>query len=185
MLVFAFVLLQSCEPKKSEDNSATMAEIEAADEAKAQEDRIAKRTKIEAARVEKLEQRRLAAIEKAKTANTYKDAKGKLVYNKAEVDPAFVGGDKAMMAYLRDNLIYPEEAQKKGVEGTVFIDFIVDEKGAVREVVATDVVGDEIDESLKAEAIRVVTSMPNWAAGTQRGKAVDASYSIPITFQLN
>jgi TonB family protein len=183
MLVFAFALLQSCGPKAEENSDAT--EMEATSEANAQEARMAKRDKIEAARVEKLEQRRLAAIEKAKTELTYKDASGKIIYNKAEIDPTFVGGDKAMMEYLRDNLTYPEEAQKNGVEGTVFVDFIVDEKGAIRGVTATDVTNDEMDQSLMEEAVRVVTAMPNWVAGTQRGKAVDASYSVPITFQLS
>lgn len=183
MLVFAFALLQSCGPKAEENSNAT--EMEASIEANAQEDRMAKREKIEAARVEKLEQRRLAAMEKAKTALTYKDASGKVIYNKAEVDPTYVGGDKEMMAYLRDNLIYPEIAQKNGVEGTVFVDFIVDKNGAIREVFATDVTNDEMDDSLRAEAIRVVTAMPNWVAGTQHGKAVEANYSVPITFQLS
>ena len=158
MLVFAFALLQSCGPKAEE---------------------------IEAARIEKLKQRRLATIEKANASLTYKDASGKVIYNKAEVDPTYVGGDKEMMAYLRDNLTYPEIAQKNGVEGTVFVDFIVDKNGAIREVFATDVTNDEMDDSLRAEAIRVVTGMPNWVAGTQHGKAVEANYSVPITFQLS
>lgn len=71
------------------------------------------------------------------------------------------------------------------MEGTVFVDFIVGAKGVIREVVATDVTNDEMDQSLKAEAIRVVTAMPNWVAGTQHGKAVDTSFSVPITFQLS
>jgi protein TonB len=183
MLVFAFVLLQSCGPKAEDNSDAT--EMEATSEANTQEDRMAKREKIEAARVEKLEQRRLAAMEKAKTALTYKDASGKVIYNKAEVDPTYVGGDKEMMAYLRDNLTYPEIAEKNGVEGTVFVDFIVDQKGAIREVVATDVTNDEMDQSLKSEAIRVVTAMPNWVAGTQHGKSVDTGFSVPITFRLS
>jgi periplasmic protein TonB len=183
MLVFAFALLQSCGPKAEENSDAT--EMEATSEANVQEDRMAKREKIEAARTEMLEQRRLAAIEKANASLTYKDASGKVIYNKAEVDPTYMGGDKEMMAYLRDNLTYPEIAQKNGVEGTVFVDFIVDQKGAIREVVATDVTNDEMDQSLTAEAIRVVTAMPNWVAGTQHGKAVNANYSVPITFQLS
>ncbi len=183
MLVFGFALLQSCGPKAEENSNAT--EMEASIEANAQEVRMAKREKIEAARIEKLKQRRLATIEKANASLTYKDASGKVIYNKAEVDPTYVGGDKEMMAYLRDNLTYPEIAQKNGVEGTVFVDFIVDKNGAIREVFATDVTNDEMDDSLRAEAIRVVTAMPNWVAGTQHGKAVEANYSVPITFQLS
>lgn len=183
MLVLSFALLQSC-GRKTEENSANAIEA-TTDEVNAQEDRAAKRARIETVRIEKLEQRRLAAIEKAKTAPTFKDESGKIVYNKAEIDPAYVGGDKAMLEYLRDNLTYPEEAQNNGIEGTVFVDFIVDEKGLVRQVTATDVVGDEINQSLKDEAVRVVTAMPAWVAGTQHGKAVDAYFSVPITFQLS
>jgi len=183
MLAFAFFLLQSCGPK-SEDNSTANATEAATEQARAEEERIAKRARIETARIAKLEERRLAAIEKAKTEPTYKDASGKVIYNKAEVDPTFVGGDNAMMEYLRANLTYPEQAQKDGVEGTVFVDFIIDQKGNVRDIVATDVVGENVDQALKDEAVRVVTGMPTWAPGTQRGVAVDARYSVPITFQL-
>ncbi len=184
MLVLSFALLQSCGRKTEEQTDANAIEA-TTDEVTAQEDRATKRARIETARIEKQEQRRLAAIEKAKTAPTFKDASGKIVYNKAEIDPTFVGGDKAMMDYLHDNLTYPEEAQKDGIEGTVFVDFIVDEKGLVRQVTATEVVGDEINQSLKDEAVRVVTAMPAWVAGTQHGKAVDAYFSVPITFQLS
>lgn len=183
LLVLSFALLQSCGRKTEETSDVNSIEA-TTDEVKDQEDRATKRARIETARIEKMEQRRLAAIEKAKEAPTFKDASGKIVYNKAEIDPTFIGGEKAMMEYLRDNLTYPEDAQKSGIEGTVFVDFIVDEKGLVRQVTATDVVGDEINQSLKDEAVRVVTAMPAWVAGTQRGQAVDASYSIPITFQL-
>jgi TonB family protein len=86
--------------------------------------------------------------------------------------------------YLKENLKYPAEARTKGIEGTVFVDFVIDEKGNVREVVATDVVGENVDLSLKEESVRVVASMPGWKAGLQHGKAVDASFSIPITFEI-
>jgi protein TonB len=118
-----------------------------------------------------------------KTKPTYKDASGKMVYNKAEIDPSFTGGDDAMMQYLRDNINYPADAREKGIEGTVFIDFVVGDNGKVREVVVSDIVGDE-DQSLKDEAARVVSSMPTWIPGRQRGEAVDTRFSIPITFQL-
>jgi periplasmic protein TonB len=90
-----------------------------------------------------------------------------------------------MMEYLRANLTYPDQAQRDGVEGTIFVDFIIDKNGSVRDIIATDVVGENIDQALKDEAVRVVTGMPTWVPGTQRGVAVDARYSVPITFQLN
>lgn len=190
MLLFAslcFVMvLQNCKPKTDETTTTSIdsSAIISADVTK-NEEAIARRERIQAARVEKEEQRRLAAIEKAKASPTYKDASGKTVYHKAEIDPSFVGGNDAMRDYLHDNLKYPEQALAKGIEGTVFVDFIVDEKGAVREVVATDVVGDDIDQTLKDEAVRVVSSMPAWIAGKQHGKAVDTNFSIPISFQLD
>lgn len=71
-----------------------------------------------------------------------------------------------------------------GYEGTVFVDFVVDEKGRVREVVASDVVGEDVAISFKEESVRVVAAMQGWNAGRQNGKPVDTSFSIPITFQL-
>ena len=91
-----------------------------------------------------------------------------------------------MNKYLRSNLKYPQDAVDKGVEATVFFDFVVGSNGVVREVSATEVVkdGEDDDQQMKAEAIRVVTSMPAWVAGRQNGKNVDAKFSIPITFEL-
>jgi protein TonB len=193
VLLCAFVLLQSCGLKSSEDSStldstttdgAIVAE-NVPGEMAATEDVTVKRARIEKERVEKAEQRALAVAEKAKANLTYKDASGKIVYNKAEIDPAFTGGDKEMRKYLRENLKYPEAARDKGVEGTVFVEFVVDATGNVREVVASDVVGDNVDQELKDESVRVVTAMPKWVAGRQRGKSVDASFSLPITFELS
>lgn len=146
---------------------------------------VAKRAAIEKARAAKQEERMLAVAQKAKSSLTFKDASGKIVYNKAEVDPSFRGGEKALMTYLRDNLRYPKAAEDKGIEGTVFVNFIVDEKGFVREVMASDVIGDDADQLLTNEAVRVVTSMPAWVAGRQHGKDVDVNFSIPITFELS
>lgn len=182
-------MLQSCGSKSSEDSSTldstTTDAKNVPGEMVAAEDVAVKRVRIEKERVEKAEQRALAVAEKAKANLTYKDASGRTVYNKAEIDPAFTGGEKEMRKYLRENLKYPEAARDKGVEGTVFVEFVVDEKGNVREVVASDVVGEDVDQALKDESVRVVTAMPKWVAGRQRGKTVDASFSIPITFELS
>ena len=90
-----------------------------------------------------------------------------------------------MRKYLRDNLKYPESAQDDGVEGTVFVDFVVDKKGAVTNVSATETTMTTVDSALVNEAVRVVSVMPAWTPGTQGGKPVDVAYSIPITFELN
>lgn len=188
-LVSALITGQSCAPKTDEskieltsaeksETTARLVKLKTADEIAATRAQIAKVS------AEKEEQRKLAILEKAKATPTYKDASGKVVYYKAEVDPSYTGGLDEMRKYLRDNLKYPEAAREKGYEGTVFVDFVVDEKGIVREVVASDVVGEDVDISFKEESVRVVAAMPGWKAGRQHGKSVDASFSIPITFQL-
>jgi TonB family protein len=144
----------------------------------------AKRTARTKARLEKEEQRRLAVLAKAGLSPTYSDLKGNVVYYKAEVDPAYTGGMEGLETYLKANLIYPTGAREKGLEGTVFVDFVIDTRGRVREVVASDVVGEDVDASFKEESVRVVAGMPAWNPGRQHGIAVDAAFSIPITFQL-
>lgn len=194
ILVCAVAVWQSCGTKTTENTTEStenstdtldMTTEELSTETSKNEMAATKREAIEKASVEKEEQRRLAAIELAKTTPTYKDKSGKIVYNKAEVDPSFTGGSNEMKKYLRDNLKYPKQAEDNGIEGTVFVDFVVDDRGNVREVTASDVVGEDVDLMLKNEAVRVVALMPAWVPGTQRGKAVDTQFSIPITFQLN
>lgn len=88
------------------------------------------------------------------------------------------------MNYLQNNLKYPESARSKGIEGTVYVDFVVDKKGKVTDATATETTLAEVDSALVVEAVRVVSAMPAWAPGTQGGKPVDVAYSIPITFEL-
>jgi protein TonB len=183
-MVICFLLSQGCSTKPKEQQ-ATPKEQADAEIAKKREELVAKRARIEKARLEREEQRRLA-YEAAVTAGpTYRDKDGKLVYIKAEVSPSYVGGDEAIAKYLKDNLVYPKVALDKGVEGTVFVDFVVLENGEVSGVSATDAVWEDVDQSLMDEAARIVSTMPNWVAGRQHGKAVSTKFSIPITFQLS
>lgn len=187
MLMFSLFVCMSCGTKTKEDvsdDSNTITTVDVSAELKKSEEVAAKRAKLEAARTEKEEQRRLAAIEQAKPSPFYKDASGKIVYYKAETDPLFVGGDSEMLKYLHDNVTYPASALERGVEGAVFVDFVIDEKGKVRDVVATDVIGEDVDQSFKDEAARVVASMPAWAPGRHHGVPVDTKFSIPITFLM-
>ena len=109
----------------------------------------ATRAGIAKARAEKEAQRKLAIAEKAKASPTYKDADGNVVYYKAEIDPSYTGGFDELAKYLKENLKYPEAARQAGYEGTVFVDFVIDAKGRVREVVASDVIGENVDASFK------------------------------------
>ena len=94
--------------------------------------------------------------------------------------PEFPGGQKALLAFLGNNVRYPVIAQENGVQGKVYVAFIIDEKGRVTN--PTILRGE--DESLNREALRVVASMPNWKPGRQHDKPVKVRYNVPISFQL-
>lgn len=185
IVLAAVAVLQGCQSKETENKSvATDKATSEASDAKQAEARAIKKAQMEKQTAEKLAQRDKSRAEKLQSSLTYKDSKGRLVYNKAEVDPSYSGGTDEMRKYLKKNLKYPEGAKEKGLEGTVFVDFVVDDKGVVREVQATDVIGEDVDLSLKEESVRVVAAMPPWKPGTQHGKSVDTSFSIPITFEI-
>jgi TonB family protein len=188
IMLTVVAVFQGCLSKEDKNKYAAInkenadASVSATTQAEA---RATKKKQIEKQTAERAAARELARTEKLKASMTYKDANGRLVYNKAEVDPSYSGGTDEMREFLKKNLKYPEVAKEQGFEGTVFVDFVVDDKGRVREVMATDVVGEDVDLSLKEESVRVVASMPLWKPGTQHGKAVDTSFSIPITFEIN
>ncbi|MDR2008889.1 MAG: energy transducer TonB [Bacteroidales bacterium] len=97
-----------------------------------------------------------------------------------EVKPTFPGGDEGIVKYLKENIKYPKEAREIGIEGKVIISFLIDTSGKVTE---TKVIGG-VNSYLDAEALRVVSNMPDWTPGIQRGKAVPVTYVIPINFTL-
>lgn len=79
-----------------------------------------------------------------------------------------------------DNIKYPVEAKKTGIQGTVFVTFIIQENGAVTDVKVLRGIGGGCDE----EAVRVVKMMPNWIPGKDKGKNVAVQYNLPIKFKL-
>lgn len=103
------------------------------------------------------------------------------IFNVVEVMPEFPGGTEALFAYISKNIKYPENAKKEGINGRVFINFIVEKNGKVGEVKLLRGIGGGCDE----EAMRVVSEMPNWKPGLQDGQPVRVSYNIPIKFALN
>ena len=189
ILLISVAILQGCNFKSKEQLAEETAAKEQAEadsiENAVQVEKNARREKLERETTERAEKRRLAVEEKAKKGQTYKDAKGKVVFIKAEQMPAYAGGDTEMMKYLKDNLQYPAQARDDGEEGTVFVDFVIDKTGKVTDVVASDAINNDVNPALRDESVRVVSTMPNWKPATQKGKAVDAAYSIPITFRLD
>ena len=102
------------------------------------------------------------------------------IFTIVEDMPTFPGGDAALMKYLGQNIKYPSIAKDAGIQGTVYVTFVVDEKGEVNDVKVLRSIGGGCDE----EAIRVVESMPKWKPGKQRGKPVKVQYNLPIRFTL-
>ena len=102
------------------------------------------------------------------------------IFTIVEEMPSFPGGDAALMKYLGSSIKYPAIAKDAGIQGTVFVTFVVDEKGDVKDVKVLRSIGGGCDE----EAIRVVKNMPKWKPGKQRGKAVKVQYNLPIKFTL-
>jgi TonB family protein len=141
-----------------------------------------RRAKLEQLKTKQAEKRRMELEERFKSMPYYTNAQGTVVYNKAEKDPAYIGGEKALMKYLNDNIVFPKEAEEKELEGTVFVDFVVTSTGDVQDVMVNET--EEIDISFVKEAIRVVSTMPKWTPGSQNSKPVDVKFSLPITFQI-
>lgn len=102
------------------------------------------------------------------------------IFTIVEEMPSFPGGEAALMKYLGNNIKYPAIAKDAGIQGTVFVTFVVDEEGKVKDVKVLRSIGGGCDE----EAIRVVQSMPRWSPGKQRGKSVKVQYNLPIRFTL-
>jgi TonB family protein len=180
-----FICIQSCAPKKEAAAEEKFEQAPLQSDVKPTLTVAEKRVILEKKKEQKAAERKAAFDEKLKAANTYKEANGTLVYLKAEIDPMYVGGDEAMNKFLNATIKYPKEASENQIEGTVFVDFIISETGSIREVVVTDAPGEDVDQSLRDEAVRVVTAMPKWKPGKQHGKPVEVSYSLPITFRLD
>lgn len=93
--------------------------------------------------------------------------------------PQFPGG--SVQRWISKNVKYPILAQENGIQGKVFIQFVIEKDGSITDVKVMR----GVDASLDKEAIRVVKSMPKWKPGKQRGKPVRVSYTLPINFQLS
>jgi periplasmic protein TonB len=103
------------------------------------------------------------------------------IFTIVEENASFPGGSKAYAKFLRKNLKYPNQARRMGIEGRVYVQFIIRKDGAITEVTAIKGIGGGCDE----EAVRVIRNSPNWSPGKQRGRAVIQKMIIPISFKLN
>ena len=104
------------------------------------------------------------------------------VYDVTEVRPAYPGGQTALSDYIANNIEYPQMAIDDNKEGTVSVQFVVDENGKVQNA---RVIGSKLGDGLDEEAERAISSMRKWTPGQVKGKAVKTRLAVPITFKLS
>ncbi|MBR4389382.1 MAG: energy transducer TonB [Prevotella sp.] len=102
------------------------------------------------------------------------------VFDVVEQQPAFPGGQGALLSWLSSNIHYPAVAEENGIQGRVVVSFVVEKDGSISNVQVVR----GVDPSLDKEAARVVKSMPKWTPGKQNGQAVRVKYNVPVTFKL-
>ena len=103
------------------------------------------------------------------------------VFQVVEEQPMFPGGMQELMKFMQTNIRYPKEAQERGIQGRVIVQFVVNKDGSISE----ECVVRSVDSQLDAEAIRIIRSMPNWTPGKQRGEPVRVRFTLPVSFRLS
>lgn len=103
------------------------------------------------------------------------------VYTIVEQMPDFPGGTDELMKFLAKKTKYPPLALRMGIEGSVYVQFVVTKEGSIDAVQVVKGISKECDE----EAMRVIKSMPNWKPGKQNGRTVPVKYVLPIKFKID
>jgi protein TonB len=109
------------------------------------------------------------------------EEKADQIFDVVETMPTPPGGMEGWNKYLSSNLKYPTQARRMGIEGTVYVVFVVNTDGSIQDVEILRGIGGGCDE----EAMRVVAAAPNWEPGKQRGKPVRVKMRLPIRFKLS
>ena len=123
-----------------------------------------------------------AVVESEPPANSKNEVirKSEQVFSIVEEQPQFPGGTIAMSGYLSNNIRYPVAAANAGVEGRVFLSFVVSKTGNISDITILKGLGFGCD----AEAVRIVSSFPKWKPGKQNGIPVNVKYNLPIHFRI-
>ena len=111
------------------------------------------------------------------TSETQQSEKKDLTVDKM---PEFPGGQAAMSKFIIDNVKYPLEAKKSGIQGKVFVKFTVTKTGKLDKIS----ISQKVNELLDAEALRVISNMPDWIPGSSKDSPVDVEMTLPISFKL-
>jgi len=102
------------------------------------------------------------------------------IFTIVEEPPSFPGGEEKLFEFLRKNIKYPNIARENGITGRVYVTFVVDKEGRIKDAKLVRGIGAGCDE----EALRVVRAMPDWKVGKQNGRAVPVQFNLPINFTL-
>jgi TonB family protein len=109
------------------------------------------------------------------------EVEGSVAPSVEDRQPAFPGGMDGMIAYMTEAIVYPEEAKKDGIEGTVYLSFKVHADGTISDAEVKRSVREDLDQA----ALEVILNMPAWEPGIKDGKPVDAEMMLPVRYQLN
>ena len=104
-----------------------------------------------------------------------------ITYIIVEQMPEFPGGESAMRYFIANNVRYPVEAQENGFQGKVYVTFTIDKTGHTKNIF----ISKGVHPLLEKEAVRVVSMMPSWRPGMQKGKPKNVSFTVPIDFALS
>lgn len=103
------------------------------------------------------------------------------VYQVVDEIPQFPGGNDALMNFMGQNTKYPAEAVAKGTQGRVLVQFTIDKEGNLKDIHVLR----SVDPLLDAEAVRMVSSMPQWTPGKHKGQPVNVQFTVPVQFNLS
>ena len=103
------------------------------------------------------------------------------VFDVVEEMPQYPGGPQALFEFLSNNVKYPEEAEKAGIQGRVIATFVVETDGSISQPTVVK----SVDPLLDAEALRVINAMPKWKPGKQNGELVRVKYTVPLSFHFD
>lgn len=117
----------------------------------------------------------------SKSDSNYDDDDDMIMGMIVEQKPVFPGGQKALMEFLKSNLVYPKAARDSSIQGRVIVKFTVEKDGSITDVEVVRGVHPALDE----EAVRVVSMMPKWKPGTQMGDTVRTKFTLPVLFKIN
>lgn len=102
------------------------------------------------------------------------------IFTVVEKQPEYPGGTAELFKYLSKAIKYPVIAQENGIQGRVVCSFVVNRDGSIVDIQVMR----GVDPSLDKEAVRVISEMPKWKPGEQRGKPVRVRFILPVQFRL-